>query len=163
MLYQVICKVFSGFRLTVTTKLFSTMILSQPFLEDDDISQHDAWSLPVSQARNNPQDESHNGDHLCDENEEDDAYVDYQGYDMDAVPFIQYQGLPAHLQSERVLTDPGFRCGRILDVTKTHLGLKFMLRIDRKSLFWPKIGNDLKEIYKRCEGCRTNQNDKTEK
>ena len=38
-----------------------------------------------------------------------------------------------------------------------------MLRIARRGLYWPKMGNDLRDLYKRCDSCRTHQKDKSEK
>ena len=40
-----------------------------------------------------------------------------QGYDLDTDPFTQHQGLPAHQQPERILTDPSSRPRGILVVS----------------------------------------------
>ena len=84
--------------------------------EDDFSSEHEGGSFIGSQAGDDPQDESNKRDHLDDKNEEDDVSVDDQGDDMDVVPFILYQGLPAHLQPERILTDSSSRSRGILVV-----------------------------------------------
>ena len=54
---------------------------------------------------NNLWDSSIDGDHLDNKNEENNASVDDQGEDRDTDTFIQYQGLPAYQQPERILTD----------------------------------------------------------
>ena len=93
------------------------MSFSQHFVKEDNFSsEHEGGSFIGSQAGDDPQDESNKRDHLDDKNEEDDVSVDGQGDDMDVVPFILYQGLPAHLLLERILTDSSSRSRGILVV-----------------------------------------------
>ena len=65
---------------------------------------------------NNLWDSSIDGDHLDNKNEENNASVDDQGEDRDTDTFIQYQGLPAYQQPERILTEPSSRPRGILVV-----------------------------------------------